>query len=136
MREGLTVGASATISVPVTDALTVPAMPLPGLADFPAVFATGYLVAFAECAAVEVMRPYLEDGEGSVGIDVNFEHIAATPTGMTVTATATVTAIEGRMLGFDIELFDDAGPIGGGTHRRAVIDRAKFDARLAKKSAN
>jgi fluoroacetyl-CoA thioesterase len=52
-----------------------------------------------------------------------------------VTAVASVTAVEGRTVSFAVELSDDAGPIGRGTHRRAIIDRAKFDARVAAKAA-
>lgn len=136
MKSGLTPGATNTYSVKVTDALTVPQVSTdyPHFPGMPSVFATGYMVAFAESACMGVMAPYLEDGEDSVGTAIDMDHTAATPVGLTVTATATLTSIEGRSLIFDVVLRDDAGVIGQGTHRRAVIDRAKFDARVAAKA--
>lgn len=136
MKSGLEPGASHAVSVVVTDALTVPGVSdaFPGFADMPRVFATAYLVGFAECAAMGVLAPYLDAGEGSVGVEICVDHTAATPVGMTVTAVAIVTAVEGRTVSFEVALSDDAGPIGSGTHRRAIIDRAKFDARVAAKA--
>lgn len=132
MKAGLAIGARHAVSVVVDDSLTVPGVSseFPGFADMPRVFATAYLVGFAECAAMGVLAGFLDEGEGSVGVDVCFDHTAATPVGLTVTAVATVTAVEGRKVFFDVELSDDAGPIGAGTHCRAIIDRAKFDARV------
>lgn len=136
MKPGLEIGHSHTVSVVVDDTLTVPAVSAkyPGFADMPRVFATAFMVGFAECAAMGALADHLEPGESSVGTDVRFDHIAATPVGMTVTAVATVTAVEPRVVSFHVELSDDAGPIGSGTHRRAIIDRARFDARVAKKA--
>ena len=136
MRD-LQVGASHTVSVIVDRTLTVPAVSAayPGFAEMPEVFATAYMVGFAECAAMGVLAPALEPGEGSVGVEVAFDHTAATPVGLTVTAVATVTAVEPRLVTFHVELSDDAGPIGRGTHKRAIIDRARFDARAAAKRA-
>lgn len=135
MRAGLAPGASHTERVLVGRSLTVPEVSdeYPGFADMPEVFATAYMVGFAECAAMGVLAPYLDADEGSVGVEVCFDHTAATPVGLTVTAVATVTAVEGRVVSFEVELSDDAGPIGRGTHKRAIIDRAKFDARVAAK---
>ena len=136
MKPGLAAGASHRVSVVVDDSLTVPGVSaaFPGFAEMPRVFATAYLVGFAECAAMGVLAPFLDAGEGSVGIDIAVDHTAATPVGMTVTAVATATSVEPRVVGFEVGLFDDAGPIGRGTHRRAIIDRAKFDARVAAKA--
>lgn len=138
MRPGLEAGAAHTVSVVVDDALTVPGVSanFPGFAEMPRVFATAYMVGFAECAAMGVLAPFLDEGEGSVGVEVRFDHTAATPVGLKVTAVATVTAVEGRVVSFHVELSDDAGPIGRGTHKRAIIDRAKFDARVAQKAAD
>lgn len=136
MRPGLNVGDTASVSVVVDDSLTVPAVSdrYPGFDTMPRVFATAYLVGFAECAAMAVLHPWLDEGESSVGIDVRFDHTAATPVGLTVTAEATVTAIEGRVVSFEVQLRDDLEPIGRGTHQRAVIDRAKFEQRVGRKA--
>ncbi len=135
MKSTLEVGATASVSVVVDDALTVPAVSdaYPGFADMPRVFATAYMVGFAECAAMAVLHPHLDEGESSVGVDVRFDHTAATPVGLTVTADAEVTAVNGRLVSFTVVLRDEVDVIGSGTHVRAVIDRAKFDARVETK---
>ncbi len=134
---GLEVGATHRISLVVDDRTTVPELPLPApdLAGMPRVFATAYLVGLAECASMGVLALFLNDDEMSVGVAVSFDHTAATPVGMTVSAEATVTAIEPRLVSFSVELTDDAGPIGSGTHTRAIINRTKFDERLARRAA-
>ena len=93
---GLEVGASHRVSLVVDDRTTVPALPLPApaLAGMPHVFATAYLVGLAECASMGVLAPFLDEDEISVGVAVDFDHTAATPVGMTVSAEASVTAIE------------------------------------------
>lgn len=130
------VGASHTTSVVVDESLTVPAVSakFPGFGSMPRVFATAFMVGFAEAAAMGVLADYLDESEGSVGVDVRFDHTAATPIGLTVTATATVTAVAPRMVTFAVELSDDEGPIGRGTHVRAIIDRGRFEARVAAKA--
>lgn len=135
MKPTLVPGVTASVSVVVDDSLTVPGVSdlFPGFAEMPRVFATAYLVGFAECAAMAALAPHLDDGEGSVGIDVAFDHTAATPVGLTVTADAVVTAVDGRVVEFRIVLRDDVDQIGSGTHRRAIINREKFDARVEAK---
>lgn len=131
------IGHTASVSVRVDDSLTVPAVSdhFPRFDTMPRVFATAYMVGFAECAAMAALHPFLDPNESSVGVDVRFDHTAATPVGFTVTATATVTAVEGRLVHFDVALRDDTEPIGSGTHIRAVIDQAKFEARVARKAS-
>lgn len=136
MKSGLAPGQTHTVSVEVDDSLTVPAVSakFPGFAEMPRVFATAFMVGFAEAAAMGALADYLEPNESSVGIDVRFDHTAATPVGMTVTATAEVTAVEGRVVTFHVVLRDDAEQIGEGTHRRAIIDKVRFEARVAAKA--
>jgi len=61
-------------------------------------------------------------------------HVAATPVGMRVTATAEVTAVDGRTLRFRVEARDERELIGDGTHERVVVNVAKFDERVQRKS--
>ena len=137
MKE-LPVGTRGSVTITVDDALTVPAVSTqyPRFEDMPAVFATAFMVGLAECAAMDALHPSLEQGESSVGIDVRFDHTAATPVGLSVTADAEVTAVEGRIVSFRVVLRDDVEQIGEGTHQRAVINRAKFDARVAAKASD
>ncbi len=97
------------------------------------VFATPWMVALMENAAVQAVQSALAPGEGTVGTRLDVTHDAATPVGMRVWAEAEVTAVEGRKLTFAVSAFDEAGKIGGGTHERFVIQTDKFLARAQAK---
>ena len=94
------------------------------------VFATPAMCALMEEAAQAAVQPYLEEGEGTVGIALSITHEAPTPLGATVTAKAIVSAVEGRKITFDIEASDGIGIIGRGTHERFVINNEKFMAKV------
>ena len=136
MKPTLQPGLEASISVVVDERLTVPAVSsaFPGFDEMPPVFATAFMVGFAEAAAMAVIADHLDDGESTVGIEVAFDHTAATPVGMTVTADATLTSVDGRILLYDITLRDEVDRIGTGTHKRAVINRERFMERVAAKA--
>ena len=53
--------------------------------------------------------------------------------GLTVTATAEVTAVEGRTITFRVEARDEREVIGDGTHQRVVVNVARFDERVQRK---
>jgi fluoroacetyl-CoA thioesterase len=95
-----------------------------------AVLSTPTMVAMMEQAAIEAIKPFLDAGESSVGMTIEVSHTAATPPGHRARAEAEVTKVEGRRLEFSVRAFDDVEQIGSGTHRRAVIDAAKFNDRL------
>ena len=98
------------------------------------VFATPEMVRLMERAAVHGLTPYLTAGQQSVGTMVNVKHLAATPLGATVTATAELVSVEGRRLLFAVSAHDGTDMIGEGTHERALIDLAKFEQRMAAKA--
>lgn len=102
----------------------------PGFADMPPVFATAMLVGFIEQTCIELLRPCYLPGQHSVGTEIAVSHDAPTALGRRVLAKVELIAIEGRMLTFVVEAVDDAGGIGRGLHRRALIDVAKFMDRL------
>jgi fluoroacetyl-CoA thioesterase len=137
MRPTLVPGLVHTLRFTVTDAKTVPALypEAPSFQSMPAVFATGFMVGFLEWACLECVLPHLEPGEQTVGTHVDFSHLAATPPGMEVVATATLVEVDGRRLEFEVEARDAREAISKGRHQRFVIDRAKFDAKLAAKAA-
>ena len=66
----------------------------------------------------------------TVGILVNVRHLAATPVGDTVTATAELIEIDGRRLVFRVSARDSRQLIGEGTHERAVVSLERFLARV------
>ncbi|MCC8123668.1 MAG: thioesterase family protein [Oscillospiraceae bacterium] len=90
------------------------------------VFATPFMVALMENAAVNACLPGLEDGQGTVGTRINISHDAATPVGMRVWAEAEVTAVDGKKISLTVTAFDEAGPIGKGTHERYIITVERF----------
>ena len=97
------------------------------------VFATPWMIALMEGAAVQAVQSALEADEGTVGTRLDVTHDAATPIGMKVWAEAEVIAVEGRRLSFAVSAFDEAGKIGGGTHERFIIKPEKFLARVQAK---
>ncbi|HXR26123.1 MAG TPA: thioesterase family protein [Candidatus Binataceae bacterium] len=101
--------------------------------SLPPVLATARMSLAMERAAIDVLKPFLEAGEMTVGAVVNVIHTAATPEGWKVRAEAEVTKCDGRRIEFNVSAFDEKEAIGTGTHLRAVVDRAKFDERFAAK---
>ena len=99
----------------------------------PPVFATAEMVKLMEFAAYQVLEPFYEEQETSVGVRVEVQHLAPTPLGMRVRAKARLTQIDGRRFFFDIEAYDEKEQIGRGTNERFVIDVDRFRDRLEKK---
>jgi fluoroacetyl-CoA thioesterase len=102
-------------------------------AALPPVLATPVMILIMENAALNAVRPFLEQGESAVGTAVDIRHIAATPVGHRVTAEAEVTRVEGRQIEFKITARDEIEEIGRGTHERRVVDLGWIDRRLASK---
>ena len=90
------------------------------------VLATPKMIALMEEAAYKAIESGLEEGTTSVGTLMNVKHLAATPVGMKVSATATVTGVDGRKIEFLVEAYDEAGKIGEGTHERFIVAEKKF----------
>ncbi len=96
--------------------------------------ATPYMITLMEEAALKCVADQLEAGTGTVGTMVRVHHDAPTPIGMRVCARATLTAIDGRKLTFDVEAFDQKERIGHGVHERMIIDRERFQKKCDGKS--
>ena len=90
------------------------------------VYATPCMVALMEGAACEAIADAMKDTETTVGIMLNNEHISATPVGLDVRAEAEVTAVEGKVITFQVTAFDEAGEIGRGTHKRVIVNTQRF----------
>jgi fluoroacetyl-CoA thioesterase len=98
------------------------------------VFATPFMIALMENAASSALAPHLEEGQGSVGTKLNVSHDSATPIGLKVWAEAEVTAVNGKQITFQVNAFDEKGPIGSGTHERFIIAVDRFMEKTAKKA--
>ena len=130
-REFIKIGMSAerTLVVPAerTVGHFVPGMPM--------VYATPMMILAMENAALNAIREYLEPGESAVGTAVDVRHLAATPVGLTVTAEAEVTEVDGRRVVFAVIARDDIEEIGKGTHERRVVDLRRLTQKLEAKRA-
>jgi len=102
-------------------------------ARMPAVLSPPWLVNFLEKAGREALKPLLEDGENSVGMEIEVKHLAPTPIGQTVTCLARVIRVDDRVVDFQVEASDEVELIARGFHKRAVIEMDRFARRVAKK---
>ena len=97
------------------------------------VLATPVMINVIEAAALNAIEHLLPHEHQSLGTHLDVSHVAATPVGLRVTATAEVSQIDGRTIVFSVEARDDFEVIGGGTHRRVVVSVPRFDARIQRK---
>ena len=115
-------GLQATVEETVTEEMTAERL---GSGDV-AVLGTPAVLALAEAAAVAAVSRELSEDQTTVGSSVELQHIAPTPVGAAVAATAGLVEVDGRTLRFTFELTDPAGPIARGTHARVIVDRGRF----------
>jgi fluoroacetyl-CoA thioesterase len=97
----------------------------------PFVFGTPMMILAMEIASGQAVTAHLPPGWATVGSEVNIRHIAPTPMGRTVIATARVIEVTGRSLMFAVEAYDGVRKIGEGTHRRGAVHLESFAKRLA-----
>ena len=90
------------------------------------VLATPALAAFFERTAAQLASAYLSEGETTVGSKIAVEHLAPTPSGGRVTATATLAERDGRLFRFTLEARDESGVIATGTHERVSVLSERF----------
>jgi fluoroacetyl-CoA thioesterase len=98
-----------------------------------AVLATPVMINLIEAAALAAVEHLLPEGYQSLGTHLDVHHVAATPVGMRVRATAEVVKTENRTVYFRVEARDEKDLIGDGTHERVVVNVAKFDERVQRK---
>ena len=98
------------------------------------VFSTPMMIALMEEAACNCLADRLEEGQSSVGTQINIQHTAASPMGAEITAIATITSIDGRKVEFEVVAVEGVQPddkeIGRGTHTRFIINVEKFMSKL------
>ena len=90
------------------------------------VYATPCMAALMEGAACEAIADALDDSRTTVGTELNIQHLSATPVGLEVRAEAVVTAVDGKVITFEIHAYDEAGEIGTATHKRVIVTAQKF----------
>ena len=98
------------------------------------ILSTPNMVALMEAAALELAKAYLEEGQTTVGAEIHCRHLAPTPVGMKVSATARLRSIERRKMWFDIEVNDVKGKCGEGSHLRIMVTQQGMKEKAEKKA--
>jgi fluoroacetyl-CoA thioesterase len=122
-------GTKGTLEIEVTDANAISFL----RADDARVLATPWMIMYMEMTARDAIKPYLSDGEDTVGTQVNVRHLAASPIGCTVRFEAEVIRSDDRRVEFRVEAWDDMDKVGEGTHERGIINIRKFAERVGRK---
>lgn len=101
--------------------------------DLPPVLATPWLIWFLEQTALELMLPFLDEGEITVGTHVDVEHLAPTLCGEKVTCRARVIHGDGPSITFHVEASDRHETIASGLHKRRAVSTARLAKRVRRK---
>ena len=125
------IGSSCQLEQVVTEELTAAKIGSGSLS----VFGTPFMAAMMENASMTLLQNFLSEEQSSVGTRLEITHDAPTPVGMKVWAEATITAVSenGKMVDFAVKAWDEQGPIGQGTHTRAIINAERFLAKCRSK---
>lgn len=126
-RDLFSVGMTAERLTTVTHELTVQHF----VPSMPAVFGTPLMILEMELTAGEAIAPKLPDGWVTVGSEVDIRHLAPAFVGQTVRTTAVVTAVERRVIRFDVACHLGERKVGDGRHARGLVDVALFTRRFA-----
>ena len=127
----ITIGARGEKKLLVTNEVAISFLGLEGAR----VLSTPEMIRAMEYTCRDLLLPMLDPGHDSVGTQVNVAHLAAAPMGAVVTFQAEIAAVNDRRVLFNVVAFDEKEKIGEGTHERAIINVAKFTARMAEKKA-
>ena len=98
------------------------------------VLATPMMIALMEKTCRLSVKPYLEEGQETVGTHVDISHDSATPEGITVWCESEVVEIDRRKITFRVVVYDKDGIVGQGTHERFIIDEKRFRDKMEQKS--
>jgi fluoroacetyl-CoA thioesterase len=103
--------------------------------NIPPVLSTPHLIGFLEGAAHAVIAGELEEGQSSVGSQINLRHLAATPVGMQVRIRVALLEVDGRRLIYKVEAWDEVEKVAEGDHERFIIDWKRFVDKVEKKAS-
>lgn len=130
MNSAVAEGLSVTRRIEVDTARTIDFM-----GEENRVYATPELIRDIELTCRDLLLEHVDSGQDSVGTRVELDHIAATPLGMWVDVSVTVTDMDGRMVSFAVECRDQVEDVARGVHNRFIVAVEKTAARIAKKRA-
>jgi predicted thioesterase len=121
MPAEIPIGASHEVTTTVTQDMSPPHLVGVGVLSTPA------MIQLMEQCALQLMARYLTDEETSVGTEVCVTHDAALRVGEDVTVKARLQEMQGRRYVWEVEAIGPDGKrLGGGTHKRAVINAARL----------
>jgi fluoroacetyl-CoA thioesterase len=98
------------------------------------VFGTPMLIALMENASWKAVADALDEGYVTVGTHVNISHLAATPLGQQVRASAELIEIDERRLIFNVVAYDERQKVGEGQHERTIVNLERFLSRIKAQS--
>lgn len=119
MHRALAPGLTHIQSLALEDRLIVSALS-PDMAASP-VLATAFVAGLIEWACIAALKPYLEDGEHTVGSHIYISHAAPAAVSTKVTAIAELVEMKGGTLRFRVDFFDECDQIGSGFHERMLV---------------
>lgn len=90
------------------------------------VLSTPFMIALMEGVALRSVKPHLEEGQSTVGIEVHVRHLASTPVGSTITVRSELNEVDRKKLIFSVYAENEQGPIGEGSHTRFIVSNSKF----------
>jgi fluoroacetyl-CoA thioesterase len=131
-RDVIKIGMSAERILTVTPDRTVRHV----LPTMPAVFGTPMMIMEMEWASTDAVSGHLREGWVTVGTEVDIRHLGASAVGAVIRTTATVIAVERRVIRFEVAAFDGARRIGEGRHARGLVNLVSFNRRLASTSSS
>ena len=99
------------------------------------VYATPRLISDIEFTCRDLILQHADAGEDSVGMEVAVKHLAATLAGSTVEISVRITAVDKRVVTFEVSARDELDTVSAGTHTRFVVEVAKTKERLKAKAA-
>ena len=125
-NDNIPIGATHEEKILVTGDVAIDFLGLEGAR----VLATPHMIGWMERTCRDAVLPLLDAGHDTVGTHVDVHHLAATPMGMTVTFKAEVIGLQGRRVNFRVEAWDEKEKCGEGTHERAIVNIARFTAKM------
>lgn len=100
-----------------------------GSGDMP-VYGTPAMIALIEYTCRISVKDELKDGETTVGINLDVDHLRPSKAGAAVECTSEVTEFDGKVITFTAQVMSDGVLIGKGTHKRAIVGRERFLSKL------
>ncbi len=94
------------------------------------VLATPMMIALMERTSRISVKPYIGEGQETVGTHVNVSHVSAVPVGGDVWCETEVVDVDRRRVTFKVAVYSDKGLVGEGLHERFVIDVDHFASKL------